>query len=81
MNQQNSSQNSPFQGYRVKELRLLARQHKIKYYYKLRKLDLILTLENNNIDVKELNIILSNTNTQKNSNTTNLSNNTNIKKK
>ena len=63
--QQNSFQNSPFQGYRVKESHVLARHHNIKYYYKLRKLDLILALENNNIDIKELNIILSNTNTKK----------------
>src|SRR6266576_1340025 len=39
--QKNSSQNSPFQGYTVKELRILARSYKIKYYYKLRKVDLI----------------------------------------
>ena len=39
--QENSSQNSPFQGYTVKELRVLARNYKIKYYYKFRKVDLI----------------------------------------
>src|SRR6266576_621178 len=39
--QENSSQNSPFQGYTVKELRVLARNYKIKYYYRLRKVDLI----------------------------------------
>src|SRR6266576_2624151 len=39
--QENSSQNSPFQGYTVKELRVLARSYKIKYYYKFRKVDLI----------------------------------------
>src|SRR6266576_2299999 len=38
MQQEKSSQNSPFQGYTVKELRLLARECKIKYYNKL-KLD------------------------------------------
>src|SRR6266576_3760244 len=63
--QQEKSQNSPFQGYTVKELRLLARQYKIKYYYKFKKLDLILAIT---------------TNTQKNSNTIILSNNTNSKK-
>ncbi len=39
--QENSSQNSPFQGYTVKELHILAHSYKIKYYYKLRKVDLI----------------------------------------
>src|SRR6266576_3353935 len=87
MQQQKSSQNSTFQGYTVKELRLLAKECKIKYYYKLKKLDLILALENNQKNVNPTNLSITNTkkntktkkldldytNTQKNSNPTNLS--------
>ena len=57
----NTIQNSPFQGYKVIELRALARERKVKYYYKLKKVDLVVALENtNNIDVSS-----SNTNSKK----------------
>ena len=41
--------NSPLQGYKVCELRALARANKIKNYSTLRKLDLICLLVNNNV--------------------------------
>jgi len=44
-------QNSSFQNYKVIELRAFARERKIKYYYKMKKVDLIIALENtNNLD-------------------------------
>jgi len=71
--------NSPFQGYKVIELRALARERKVKYYYKMKKVDLIVALENtNNIDVSS-----SITNTkkiEKTSNTKKVVNKTNTKK-
>ena len=61
----NFIQNSPFQDYTVNKLRELARTRKIKYYYKLKKVDLVIALENfnNNTTTPILNNI---TNTQKN---------------
>src|SRR6266576_2625800 len=73
MQQQNSSQNSPFQGYTVKELRLLAKECKIKYYYKFKKLDLILALENNQKNVNPTNLSITNTKKNKKTKKTNLS--------
>jgi len=44
-------ENSPFQGYKVVELQKLAREQNVKYYYKLRKGELIVALTNLNISV------------------------------
>ena len=59
----NLIKNSPFQGYKVSDLRKLARESRVKYYYKLTKLDLVIALTNkalvNNTNIKKIEKILT----------------------
>lgn len=41
------NKNSPFQSYTIKRLPELDRECKVKYYYRLRKLDLVIALTTN----------------------------------
>jgi len=65
----NMTKNSSFQSYKVIELRAFVRKRKIKYYYKMKKVDSTVALENtNNLDIS------MNTNTKKSSITKNMVN-------
>ena len=47
----NFIQNSPFQDLKQSQLLSLARENKVKYYYSMNKLDLVITLTNLGLSV------------------------------